>query len=200
MGKLHLHKSFWGILLLFTGAAQAETVTLTFDLFWSNTDQAHTYSGTQHVIEDGYYVIPDSGNFGYLGSLHPYYAGSPSIYNRTNGGGTNLAALSGDAFNLHSMGLSKLVPEGTSMMFTGFFSGGGSISQEVSFGESSPYAYETVFFTGFDNLISVEWDPLNSSAPIQFDNIVLSTVPIPAAFWLFGSALGILSWMRQKIA
>jgi hypothetical protein len=35
---------------------------------------------------------------------------------------------------------------------------------------------------------------------ISFDRVMVSTVPIPAAVWLFGSALGLLGWMRRKAA
>jgi hypothetical protein len=34
---------------------------------------------------------------------------------------------------------------------------------------------------------------------MAIDNIVVSVVPIPAAVWLFGSGLGLLGWMRQKV-
>lgn len=34
----------------------------------------------------------------------------------------------------------------------------------------------------------------------EFTAIATSTVPVPAAVWLFGSALGILGWMRRKTA
>jgi hypothetical protein len=35
-------------------------------------------------------------------------------------------------------------------------------------------------------------------ASIGVDRITLTTVPIPAAVWMFGSALGLLGWMRRK--
>lgn len=35
-------------------------------------------------------------------------------------------------------------------------------------------------------------------ADIFFDNASMSVVPVPAAVWLFGSALGLLGWMRRK--
>jgi hypothetical protein len=31
-----------------------------------------------------------------------------------------------------------------------------------------------------------------------FDNVRLEAVPVPAAVWLFGSALGLLGWMRRR--
>jgi len=42
-------------------------------------------------------------------------------------------------------------------------------------------------------------DPFHPDEIIQIDALVVSNVvPIPAAVWLFGSALAILSWMRRK--
>lgn len=33
----------------------------------------------------------------------------------------------------------------------------------------------------------------------HLDDITVNVVPIPAAAWLFGSALGLLGWMRRKV-
>ena len=37
-----------------------------------------------------------------------------------------------------------------------------------------------------------------SGATIAIDNFGAQVVPVPAAVWLFGSALGLLGWMRRK--
>jgi hypothetical protein len=39
----------------------------------------------------------------------------------------------------------------------------------------------------------------SAGSDLAFD-ITFTAVPIPATVWLFGSALGLLSWMRRKIA
>jgi hypothetical protein len=45
------------------------------------------------------------------------------------------------------------------------------------------------------NLVSVTVDASNDFGSI--DNIVISQVPVPAALWLFGSALAGLGWMKR---
>jgi len=37
---------------------------------------------------------------------------------------------------------------------------------------------------------------MNGSGAI--DNLTFSVIPLPAAFWLFGSAVGLLGWLRRK--
>jgi len=53
---------------------------------------------------------------------------------------------------------------------------------------------------GFTNLIEVTWQGQESGVNgfIMLDNIAVTAVPIPAAVWLFGSALAGLGWLRRK--
>jgi hypothetical protein len=59
-----------------------------------------------------------------------------------------------------------------------------------------------LFDTSWSNLSSVD---ISFSVGSAFevgvlDNIAVSTVPVPAAVWLFGSALMGLGWFRRKQA
>jgi hypothetical protein len=58
------------------------------------------------------------------------------------------------------------------------------------FGIVSDTAFTTITFVGIDNG--------NSSDLYGMDNVTYSGVPIPAAVWLFGSALAGLGWMRRR--
>jgi hypothetical protein len=50
----------------------------------------------------------------------------------------------------------------------------------------------------FSNLVRVEIFSNEANNVLVLDNFMVQTVPIPAAVWLFGSALGGLGWMRRK--
>ncbi|MGI9317872.1 MAG: hypothetical protein ACR2QW_11095 [bacterium] len=84
------------------------------------------------------------------------------------------------------------------LFVSGYLSGGGIISQSYSIGDN----WETLTFgSGWTDLETLKiytqaqgtlFDSYN------MDNIVLTAVPIPAAVWLFGSALTGLGWLRRK--
>jgi hypothetical protein len=82
---------------------------------------------------------------------------------------------------------------------TGYLNSGGTISTSVV---SDGLAWQTIGFgSEWANLSKVEFrspvtDSFGYSAGI--DGIVVTTVPIPAAVWLFGSGLGLLGWFRRR--
>jgi hypothetical protein len=41
-------------------------------------------------------------------------------------------------------------------------------------------------------------DPCCSGGSLFWDDVQLQVVPVPAAVWLFGSALGLLGWMKRR--
>jgi len=51
-----------------------------------------------------------------------------------------------------------------------------------------------------DITLTADTDAIGEIAIIEADRIIVSasTVPVPAAVWLFGSALGLLGWIRRK--
>lgn len=71
---------------------------------------------------------------------------------------------------------------------------------------SADGAYEILFsafsginFADIDGIVLHTFDGV-SSPDYAISAIEVQIVPIPAAFWLFGSALGLVGWMRRKAA
>jgi len=73
-------------------------------------------------------------------------------------------------------------------LVTGYYAGGGTV--QVSIGVSGPFNFDS----SWQDLEKVEF----IVQPGSLDSIKASVVPIPAAVWLFGSALAGLGWIRRK--
>jgi hypothetical protein len=85
---------------------------------------------------------------------------------------------------------------------TGYFSGGASLELTTELDVS--YLYDThTFLPAWSGLEKVEvsaniCESCTDLSGFAIDNVTASVVPIPAAVWLFGSALAGLGWMRRK--
>lgn len=75
---------------------------------------------------------------------------------------------------------------------TGWSNVNGSYSQTFQINNSDTYF---IAGGGWEDVSSITFEAL--SVPI-IQSITVSEVPIPAALWLFGSALAGLGWMRRK--
>jgi len=96
---------------------------------------------------------------------------------------------------------------------TGFFVQDNADTGAILFDIGNPIveAFDTSLVIAADILVSQELsDTLNSLELIDFDAagvdagmaLVIangSVVPVPAAVWLFGSALGLLGWVRRRV-
>lgn len=126
-----------------------------------------------------------------FGTLMPRYRGSTALIDGEGGGVIELVSNSGSIFNLYSIDIAELnypqPSEVTNITFTGEYFNGGIVSQTFTLDGfyGVGFGFETFNFQGFTGLTRVTWtqeDPYH-----QFDNIYVSTVPIPAAIWLFGA-------------
>jgi hypothetical protein len=100
------------------------------------------------------------------------------------------------AFDLISLELAHSEND-TNIQLTGHFVGGGTISTSVFLNSTTLNNF--VLGSGWTNLQSLvisSGDAANVG--VAMDNIVVSTVPVPAAVWLFASGLGLLGWMRRR--
>jgi hypothetical protein len=195
------------MLLAFTLNSQASTVTfednavdviqgpsivsgeLTFTpvsgYFYTYTSQLGANNGTNALLAgEGHYEYSPSTTFDF-------------------GGGFSFRETNNSAFNLKSLdaGLSWSQFSTGSVLVTGHQSNGGILSQLLSFNK----AY-TNFVFGWTNLLSVEVSGNSNFGYVAYDNISVTSaasginaVPVPAAVWLFGSALtGLVGLGRRK--
>jgi hypothetical protein len=82
---------------------------------------------------------------------------------------------------------------------TGFEPGGMAISggwRTAGFGDEWNSVSKVVITESFG--FCGACNPFEQSSGIGVDNFAATVVPIPAAIWLFGSALAGLGWMRRK--
>jgi hypothetical protein len=102
------------------------------------------------------------------------------------------------------------------IILEGWKADGGYISQEIYSASTSLLDWvSTGALVGFDNLITFKITEARSDPALDpfenggvgpgpwatgYDNIQINVVPIPAAVWLFASALAGLGWIRRKQA
>jgi hypothetical protein len=200
-----MSKFLFTALLLTAGAVQAANpVTIDFD------DTLPTYFGTTTHQEDGFTLtsnVPDGtlidvnnivrGNLGIFGGG----TGSQSIFWGENGSISTLSLADdgGARFDLLSLDASSLYNAGGVLTLTGTKAFGGTVQQNLNLNGS----ISTYNITGMDKIVALDisFDGTTYSAPFDLDNINMSVVPVPAAVWLFASALGFTGlWRRRRIA
>ena len=103
-----------------------------------------------------------------------------------------MTADSGAAFDLLSLDL--LNTGGNPIGFIGTYTAGGTVQTSLN---ASGSDFINFSFDGqWAGLSSLEIIGDFSSLGTGIDNIEVNVVPIPAAAWLFASALGLLGWQR----
>ena len=159
-------------------------------------------AGFQLFVESGHFIDADWKNAGTIraGNGTDYF-GNDTVNNVT------LTRSDGGPFSIHSFDAtdvyidSQFIPN---LVFevTGTLAGGGVIS--TRFTTDSDHAFETFDFdlSTWSNLLSVSFVGNEHGA---YDNIVVSaaapsTVPLPAAIWLFGTGLiGLVGFAGRRV-
>lgn len=184
--------------------AQAGAVTIDFD------DTLPTYFNLPTYQEDGFTLTsntPDStlidDNNTVRGNLGVFSGGtnSQSIFWGANGetSALSLANDSGLSFSVLSLDASSVYNSSGVLTLTGTLSSGGSVTENLVL-NSALTTYNLSSMSDITDL-TISFDGAVYDAPFDLDNVNVNVVPIPAAVWLFGSALaGLLGWSRRRTA
>lgn len=203
--------------LAISGVAQAAPVTIDFDEFSVGyTGSCGGYSGC--FQSQGYSLLAYmSGDSTGLNSIVTGANSSPALQTATTLrfeldylysspiATVSLSRADGGAFALYSLDWLVGSPNNSAGVFSinGTTMSGGNIQYLASGSGGAPFSGQTTLGTGdWLNLQSVYISGVASNTfdqqvNLQVDNIVVSAVPIPAAVWLFVSALGLLGVQRR---
>lgn len=187
--------------VLFASGMAAEATVIDFQSLEQNNSSVN--SAGWNYSEDGYSLhnLGGSQSFATFGTKEFRYAGSTALFNNTIGGGIELVADNGSAFDLTSIDLSELNGNNSAnVTFVGTLLGGGTVSQ--TFTLDGTLGFETFFFDSvFSDLLRVSW--VQEGPFHQFDNIVINgakAVPAPGMFGLLGLGLfGMVFARRRKV-
>ena len=148
-----------------------------------------------------------------VGTQDPEYTGSSAFYNNSIRSTTRLTQVGNGAFTLSSIDVADLFNNGLSeptiINFTGVRADTSTVTQ--SFTTDRNRGLETVTFSNFTNLVSVDWNPAPTFS-FQFDNINViaaggTPTPTPATDvpepftvlgTLFGAGYGVA--LKRKLA
>jgi hypothetical protein len=200
-GKKVMRPIYCALLLASGWVSQASAVTIDFD-----STLPTYFTETAVYSEDGFTLtsntestIIDDDNLVRAALFAPGTGtDSQAMFWGANGSTSTISVSNdlGDIFDLLSLDVSSLFNGAGELTLTGLLSGGGSASQVLTL-TSSLTTYNIV---GLTNLVGLDisFDGSTYAAPYDLDNISVNIVPIPAAAWLFVSALGVLGWTRRK--
>ena len=187
------------ILLLVFGSAQASTVTVDFEEF-NIGDSAGGLVELPPLQSQGYnvsgFVALEPGEI-LIGTNTgtKSFGGTESALGQDSFGVVVQVLFErsdGSEFAINSLDLLLESDPSGSTSITGTLAGGGSANLGVPVGTGDWLSLESVVFRAEGNGFGFGF------ATVEIDNINVSAVPVPAAVWLFGSALAGLGWMRRK--
>jgi hypothetical protein len=182
------------LLVLCSAVAQSANVTIDFEEY-SGLVNTFQPVGIETPLANGYEVTGSSERVIWLNNEGPVGA-SISIHLEDAAVATfsNTLAPSFNflGFEYYNGGLETLIISAEKLS-------GGTITKavDVSGVSGNQWSVESDF-SEFTDIISLSFEGASQSGFLFLDNIQTSVVPVPAAVWLFGSALAGLGWLRRK--
>lgn len=190
--------------LALTSVSWAATVVIDFDALPGGQ------FSTPHV-EDGFVIDPALASpTPAIGTIAGSGNGTQSLiicgWCTDSSQGVSIYSQAGLTFELDSLDVFSITSFSQDYLgaglVTGYYQGGGSISQAIS----ANLGIETILFdSAWSDLTAIDITFAVSSfypfgvAP-AIDNVTLQAVPVPAAVWLFASGLGLLGWFRRRVS
>jgi hypothetical protein len=180
------------------------------DLGVTEGSQLHTLPG-EGVVSQGFNFTPGPNNPSGSNDLHISYEAFQA-WNDSVVGSTHddvvLSEVTGNLFSISSFDFAGF-PDGGEDAFsvTGFFAGGGSISQGfvpdgIVDGKQKKTDFQTFDFddpAAWTNLTSVQWDHTGGIMGLfALDNITVTMVPEPSSLPLLSIGLVVLAARRRK--
>jgi hypothetical protein len=184
-------RSIFVVLLLASTAAPAANITLDFEEY---SGSVSTFDPLPVVESQGFRLTPQGPAVWVVDEF-----GIPSdiFIGLSSGGSLTIATESGQTFNLESFDYALYAGSTSLTISVALASGRADVFTLGDLtGTGSMYTYNSMGL--FNNIMS--FTVFDSGVLPVVGNIVVSTVPIPAAVWLFGSALACLGWLRRKQA
>ena len=192
------------VLLMVGGIVQAANIDVTIDF----DDILPTYFGLSTYQEDGFTLtsnVPDGTiidvNDVVRANLGIFSGGtdSQSMFWGENGTTSTISFANdgGKRFELTALDASSMGNLSGQLTLTGTLAAGGSVNQVLVLnGDLS--TYNIAGMAGLSGL-DISFDGITNFAPFDLDNVQFSVVPVPAAAWLFCSALiGLTGWARRR--
>jgi hypothetical protein len=183
------------ILLLVVGSSQAAPVTIDFEEFVFPED---TLTLVESLESKSYtfQAIAPGANFATLG-----FPVGNNVVGTCSGGpscGLTLTHSINPTFSIQSFDYyvndislgDCCIPY---LEITGYLEGGGELSQLLYWTGATQLSTH-YFSSEWSNLVAFEATGTSGA----YDNFVVTSVPVPAAVWLFGSALAGLGWLRRN--
>lgn len=202
------------MLLLGWGCVQAATVTIDFEeqSILSGGGGPFPFDGPDFGVSQGFQFFRADGEAeggwtpGDLGGAATGNASDIALdWSSVAGDGTLTMEHDGGSsftFTLHSLDFlaGSLSASVGTIEVTGYYAGGGSLATTLTASSAGFVWDSTVFDASWSGLNRVEFDASDLNTLAALDNLVVTAVPIPAAAWMFMSALGAISLMRRRRA